>query len=66
MRGWTSWAAYAEFQEEKLGKIATGRNADLTVMDIDPMQLGERDPARLLTGKILMTLVNGKTIFVQR
>ena len=66
MRGWTSWAAYAEFQEQDLGTIAVGRHANLTVMDIDPMQVGERDPARLLSGKILMTIVNGKTVFPAR
>jgi len=62
IRGWTSWAAYAEFQEQNLGTIAVGRHANLTVMDIDPMQIGERDPARLLTGKILLTVVNGKVL----
>jgi predicted amidohydrolase YtcJ len=63
MRGWTNWATYAGFQENRLGVIASGRPADLTVMDIDPMQIGERDPAKLLTGKILMTIVNGKTVW---
>ena len=66
LRGWTSWAAYAEFQEQDLGTIAAGRHANLTVMDIDPMQVGEREPARLLTGKILMTIVNGKWVFSAR
>jgi hypothetical protein len=28
-------------------------------MDIDPFQIGERDPARLLSGRIEMTVVEG-------
>jgi predicted amidohydrolase YtcJ len=60
IRGWTTWAAYAEFREQEIGQIAAGRVASLTVMNIDPFQVGERDPARLLTGRITLTVVGGK------
>ena len=60
IRGWTTWAAYAVFQEGKAGSIAAQRRADLTVLDIDPFQV---DPAKLLDGKILATIVDGKVIY---
>jgi predicted amidohydrolase YtcJ len=60
VRGWTTWAAYAEFSEQELGTIAPGRIASLTVMNLDPFQIGAKDPARLLDGKIVMTIVDGK------
>ena len=60
IRGWTTWAAYAEFREQDAGTIAPGRRADLTVMDIDPFKVGEKDPARLLSGKVVMTIVGGR------
>jgi len=62
VRGWTIWAAYAEFGEQERGSIAPGRVADLTVMDLDPFQIGAKDPARLLDGKIVMTIVAGKVM----
>jgi predicted amidohydrolase YtcJ len=60
IRGWTSWAAYAEFREHEIGTIAAGRVANLTVLSLDPFQTGERDPARLLSGRVVMTIVGGK------
>ncbi|MEL7451452.1 MAG: amidohydrolase family protein, partial [Pseudomonadota bacterium] len=63
IRGYTTWSAYASFSETDTGVIATGKRTDLTVMDIDPFVLGETDPAALLDGSILMTLVDGKIIY---
>jgi hypothetical protein len=60
LRGYTSWAAYAAFLERDTGVIAPGRWADITVMDIDPLDAGEKAPARLLSGKIRMTIVGGR------
>ena len=60
IRGWTTWAAYAEFREHEIGTIASGRVANLTVLNLDPFQIGEKDPARLLTGRVVMTIVDGK------
>ena len=60
LRGWTMWAAYAEFREQELGVIAPGRVANLTVMSLDPFQAGEQNPARLLSGRISMTIVGGQ------
>jgi predicted amidohydrolase YtcJ len=63
LRGWTTWAAYAAFRESVTGTIKPGRWADLTVMDIDPFQIGEQQPDRLLNGRIRLTIVGGKVVF---
>ena len=62
LRGWTSWAAYASFTDQDAGKITPGRFANLTVMDIDPLQVGEKNPARLMDGRIVMTVVRGQMV----
>jgi predicted amidohydrolase YtcJ len=62
IRGWTNWAAYAEFREQDLGLITAGRMASLTVMSIDPFVVGDTTPHQLLDGKILMTIVEGKVM----
>ncbi len=63
LRGYTTWAAYTAFQENQAGTLAPGRWADLTVRDIDPLAVGERDPDRLLQGHIEMTIVAGKIVY---
>jgi len=63
LRGWTVWAAYAGFREQQAGTIAAGHSADLTVMDLDPFQVGETAPARLLGGRIVMTIANGRVVY---
>ena len=63
LRGWTSWAAYAEFREHEMGMLVANRRADVTVVDIDPMQVGEKEPDKLLGGKIVMTVAGGKIVY---
>ena len=63
VRGYTSWSAYATFIENETGVIAPGRWADLTVMDIDPMQLAEDNGNEILNGNILMTVVGGDVVY---
>ena len=63
IRGWTVWPAYAEFREHQVGVLATGRIANVTVTDIDPFQVGDRDAARLLQGRILLTVANGQIVY---
>jgi predicted amidohydrolase YtcJ len=66
LRGYTSWAAYTAFLEKETGVLAPGRWADVTVMNIDPLALGERDPDRLLGGRIEMTIVAGRVVYQLR
>jgi len=63
VRAYTSWAAYAAFREQQTGVLKAGNWADLTVMNIDPFRLASDDPGEILNGKILMTMVNGNTIY---
>ena len=63
VRGYTNWSAYASFREDKTGIIETGRWADLTVMDVDPFLLADESPGDILSGRILMTIVNGSIVY---
>lgn len=63
VRGYTQWSAYASFREDESGVIATGRWADLTVMDIDPFVMSDENSADILNGRILMTIVNGEVVY---
>jgi predicted amidohydrolase YtcJ len=63
LRGYTNWSAYASFREDDTGIIETGRWADLTVMDVDPMVLADESPGDILRGRILMTIVAGKIVY---
>ncbi|MEM6638748.1 MAG: amidohydrolase [Pseudomonadota bacterium] len=63
LRAYTIGAAYASFREDRTAIIARGRWADLTVMDIDPLNVAARSPRELLNGQILMTMVNGTMVY---
>jgi predicted amidohydrolase YtcJ len=63
LRAYTAWSAYASFRENESGVIASGRWADLTVMDIDPFAVAGQRPARILDGRIVMTIVNGEIVY---
>jgi hypothetical protein len=63
IRAYTNWSAYASFREDDTGIIDTGRWADLTVFDIDPFILAEESPGDLLSGRILMTIVDGRIVY---
>ncbi len=56
LKGFTKDAAYAAFQEDKLGSLAVGKRADFVMFDEDWME----DPRKLLTAKVLATVVDGK------
>jgi hypothetical protein len=60
VRAYTTWAAYAAFWERETGVIAPGRWADITVMDIDPLNAGTTEPGKLLNGHIRLTMVGGR------
>ncbi len=62
IRAYTSWAAYAAYEENEAGRLEEGLLADVTVIDIDPFNLGEA-PEDLLQGKILLTVSSGDIVF---
>jgi predicted amidohydrolase YtcJ len=59
--GYTTWAAWAGFEEDWRGAIAPGYAADLTVLDraLDPA-----DPASILQARVVRTVVAGRDAFV--
>lgn len=63
IRAYTNWAAYSQFRENDTGILKAGYWGDITVLDIDPFQLGTTSPDQLLDGKILMTIVAGKIVY---
>lgn len=60
VRGYSTWAAHASFQEQETGVLAPGRWADITVMDIDPLVVGSTRPDDLLGGAIRLTMMGGR------
>ena len=65
LRGYTSWAASSALLELTTGTLAPGNWADITVMDIDPLVVGEKEPEKLLDGEILITIVGGQPAFMR-
>ena len=62
-RSYTSWAAYASFEEHEKGTIETGKWADLTILSSDIMTI---PPAEILTTDVVMTIVAGKVVYQNR
>jgi predicted amidohydrolase YtcJ len=56
----TSGAAYQMYLEDEVGSIATGRRADLVVVDRDPLSL---PPAQLHGVQVELTLFDGRIVY---
>ncbi|MFT6725527.1 MAG: putative amidohydrolase YtcJ [Arenicella sp.] len=65
IRAYTNWAAYSAFREKQTGVLKPGYWADLTVVNIDFFKLAGSSPAKILDGKVIMTMVNGEIIYQQ-
>jgi predicted amidohydrolase YtcJ len=63
VRGYTTWAAYVSFAEQELGQLTVGRLADITILDLDPFVVGSAAPDKLLNGRAVATIVEGKMVF---
>jgi predicted amidohydrolase YtcJ len=64
VRAYTTGAAYASHLEGRTGLLAPGRWADVTVMDVDPFQVGSGDaPEAILRGRVLLTVVGGEVVY---
>jgi len=64
VRAYTSGAAFASFLEDRTGMLAPGRWGDITVMDVDPLQVGASEtPEGILAGKVLFTVSGGRVVY---
>ncbi len=61
VRMFTTWAAYAAFQEKKKGSLIPGGYADFVILDKDIMTIPD---AELLETRVLATYVGGKRVYV--
>ena len=61
LAGYTTWAAFAGFEEDWRGACAPGFAADLTVFDTDPLA---GRPAAILQAHVVRTVVAGRDAFV--
>jgi len=57
---YTTGAAYAEFAEDKKGRLAPGMLADFVVLDRDITKVA---PEEILKTRVLRTVVGGKTVY---
>jgi predicted amidohydrolase YtcJ len=59
LKMFTSWPAYAAFEEDDKGSIAVGKLADFTILSKDIMQISEPE---ILTTKCVMTVIGGEIV----
>ena len=62
VRGYSTWAAYAGFDEEDAGTIAVGKRADLTAVSLDPFRA--KEGAEVLGGVVVVVIVGGKVVWM--
>lgn len=60
LAAFTTGPAWASFSETRRGVLRGGFDADFTVLSVDPV---EGDAARLLSGRILLTVVGGVDVY---
>ena len=60
LRAFTTWAAYAGFQEAILGSLERGKLADFIVLSTDITKV---DPAEILTTVVEQTFVGGEAVY---
>ncbi len=63
IRGMTTWAAKANFEEDEKGSLEKGKFADFVLLDGDLMK---EPPEKLLQVKVLKTFLNGEKVYVSR
>ncbi len=60
LKAMTINAAYQYFEEDKKGSLTAGKQADLVILDKDPIAV---DPKTIKDIKVLETIAHGKTVF---
>lgn len=61
VRGYTTWANYAAFDEDESGVITVGRVANLTAITVDPFHAASTQD--LLSGRVVLTLSRGRIVY---
>lgn len=62
LRGMTSWAAKANFEEHEKGSLEKGKFADFIITDKDLMKIA---PENILQLQVLATYVNGERVYTK-
>jgi len=60
VRAYTIGSAYAEFQENEKGTIATGKLADLVILSRDIFKI---DPVEIEKVKVVLTIMDGRVVY---
>ena len=60
VRGYSTWAAFAGFDEASAGTIAVGKRADVTVVSVDPFRV--QRVVEVLGGTVRLTIVRGRIV----
>lgn len=63
LRGMTSWAAKANFEEAEKGSLEKGKFADFVILDNDLMK---EAPEKLLEVKVLKTFLGGEKVYEKK
>lgn len=60
LAGFTRGAAWASFEERRLGMVRPGMLADLSVLDLDPTRC---EPRQIPDARVLLTIVGGELVY---
>lgn len=60
LRMYTSWPAYASFEEDSKGSITAGKLADLLVLSDDPTNV---EPEGIIDIAVMTTIIDGKVVW---
>ena len=63
IEAYTRNPAWASFEEDIKGTLTPGKLADIAVFDVDLIEAGQNDPARLLEAEALYTIVGGRVVY---
>jgi hypothetical protein len=62
IEAYTKAPAWAAFEEDRKGVLAPGMLADVAVFDTNLVEVGRREPRRLLKARVLYTIVGGRAV----
>ena len=63
LKGMTTWAAYANFEEDLKGSIEVGKVADLVILTEDIMTVKESD---ILKSRVIATMMDGNLVYQRK